>query len=434
MRVEQIGGMARAAVILTTAFIIPPSALAEFGPPKTISPAGQDAVRAQIAMAADRKALVVWRASSSGGNATIRVRGIRPDGTLGAIQTISAPGEKVDFPQIAMNGDGAAVIVWERTNDDGTHVVVQARSRSANGMLGPIVNLTAGHKSFSPRAAIAADGSAIVVWQRREGAHDFVQAASRTGFGTFGPSEDISTAGHSGFSPRVAMNRRGDTIVVWQANTGAATLIQARARSAGAAFGATQDLSTPGSNGGDQPAVAIASDGSATAAWVRYSGTVFMIQAASRTGLTPFGSATTLTSHGESASGPQVAVNAGGKAVVAWFRLSGGQQIRASIRPTNGAVFALPQTLAETTSSLPQVAINGDGIVLVAWQRTEKTTSRIEQRTTNAKGGLNAVRVLSRGGQSAHNPQMAMRGDTAIIVWQRPDADGVTRLQISEGL
>jgi hypothetical protein len=69
------------------------------------------------------------------------------------------------------------MIVWQQ--DNGTNYRIQARGRSAAGVLQPVHTLSeAGQDAQFPQVAMDADGRALAVWYRSDGAHLRIQAAA----------------------------------------------------------------------------------------------------------------------------------------------------------------------------------------------------------------------------------------------------------------
>ena len=67
-------------------------------------------------------------------------------------------------PQVAVDADGDAVVVWTRL--DGS-AIAQARRISAAGLLGPVLDLSPhGEDASGPQVAIDAGGNAIALWYR----------------------------------------------------------------------------------------------------------------------------------------------------------------------------------------------------------------------------------------------------------------------------
>src|SRR5215471_5933606 len=68
----------------------------------------------------------------------------------------------------------------------------------------------------SPRIASDGSGDVIAVWRELTDDTAEIRAAFRPKNGSFGPSEQISVAAVAAESPRVAMDRLGDAVAVWQ--------------------------------------------------------------------------------------------------------------------------------------------------------------------------------------------------------------------------
>jgi hypothetical protein len=95
-------------------------------------------------------------------------------GSLSAVQTLSAAGEDAAESQVGVDQSDNAVFVWAR--QDGTTgcsgsgcVRIQARTRSAAGALGAVQTLSApGQNAFAPEVAVNLNGAAVADWERRD--------------------------------------------------------------------------------------------------------------------------------------------------------------------------------------------------------------------------------------------------------------------------
>src|SRR4051794_12011127 len=71
--------------------------------------------------------------------------------------------------------------------------------------------------SIEPSAAIAPNGEAVVAWQRRIDDYNSVtEAVARHAGGRFGPPEAISSSVWHSNDARVAMDRKGNSVVVYR--------------------------------------------------------------------------------------------------------------------------------------------------------------------------------------------------------------------------
>jgi hypothetical protein len=146
---------------------------------KTLSPAGQHATNAELAVDPDGNALVVW-SRSDGANTRIELIRRTPSGTLSTVQAISAAGQNADVPAIVVDSSGRAVIAWTRF--DGTNRRLQALRRSAGGTLGPVQTLSApgenaGETTYNgPRIGSTPGGKTVIItWYRSNGGSSVVQ-------------------------------------------------------------------------------------------------------------------------------------------------------------------------------------------------------------------------------------------------------------------
>jgi hypothetical protein len=136
------------------------SAAGVLGGIKNLTPPLQYADQPQVAVDAAGNAVAIWT-RSIGGDSRIQARTVSTGGALGLVKTLSAAGLDAGLSQVAVDGAGNAVVVWQHAP------IVQARTRSAAGVLGPVQTLTSdGGGLPAPQLAVNAAGKAVVVWER----------------------------------------------------------------------------------------------------------------------------------------------------------------------------------------------------------------------------------------------------------------------------
>jgi hypothetical protein len=332
---------------------------------------------------------------------------------------LSAAGQNGSAPQVAVDTGGDAVAVWTRYN--GANYIIQAASRPAGGSWQAPVDLSlAGQNAFNPQLAVDPGGDAVAVWELYDGANDIVQAASRTAGGGWQAPVDLSVAGHSAELPQVAVDPSGDAVAVWYRSDGANDIVQAASRAAGGGWQAPVDLSAAG-QGASGAQVAFDQGGDAVVVWQRYNGANFIVQAASRAAGGGWQTPVDLSLAGQSALGPQVAVDPGGDAVVVWQRSNGAKYIVQAASRAAGGAWQEPVDLsvAGQNALVPQVAVDPGGDAVVVWLRYNGA-KYIVQAASRAAGGWQTPVDLSLAGQSAELPQVAVdpAGD-AVAVWER---------------
>jgi hypothetical protein len=382
---------------------------------------GAGAVNPDAAVDRNGNAVVVWQ-QFDGANSLIQVRRRTAAGNLSAVQTLSAAGEDAYDPDIALDRNGNAVVAWSRY--DGSNYRIQARRRTASGSLSAVKTLSeAGQNARDPQLAVDPDGNAVVVWTRSDGANYRIQARRRSASGSLSAVQTLSPAGQDAGSPQVAVDPDGNAVVVWIRSDGANFRIQARRRAESGGLSAVQDLSAAGQHA-EGPQLAMDRSGRALVVWQRYDGTHIRIQARRRTASGNLSAVQTLSEAGQNAVKPQVAVDPDGNAVVVWEGgLSSDHRIRTRRRTAAGTLSPV-QILspAGQFAENPQVAVDGNGKAVVVWTLFDGANNRIQARRRAAAGSLSAVQTLSAAGQDANNPRVAVdQLGNAVMAWERFD-------------
>ena len=206
-----------------------------------------------------------------GDNDVVQARTMTRSGSLGPVTNLSDPAGRAFSPDVASDADGDTTFVWLRF--DGRRDRVQGRVMTAAGALGAVFNLTsAGPSAVDPQVATDDTGDSVFVWERFDSPTDRIQARTRIG-GVLGAVVNLSAVSGEAFSPQVASDGAGDSVVTWLQFDGVNDRVQARPMTAAGAFGATSDLSAAGADA-KTPQVAIAkTTGAAVATWER-AGTV----------------------------------------------------------------------------------------------------------------------------------------------------------------
>jgi hypothetical protein len=271
----------------------------------------------EVAVDADGDAVVVW--SQDGVNKTIaKARERTRTGALRPVQTISnnTEGASALFAKVEMQPTGGAVFAWEQTTPTVTSRI-QTRTRSATGTLGPIRSLS-GPEAALPQLAVDGDGDAVFAWQRKGPAVTQIEARSRSAAGALSPVQALSSETHNAAEPRVAVDADGDAVFVWEAPdaTTGKFGIHGRTRSAAGALGPVRLLSDASADAHDGE-VGVAADGTAVFAWRRNPGTGELVE--SRT-LSPAGALGAVQDVGADPEplSLRLAVADNGEAVAAW--------------------------------------------------------------------------------------------------------------------
>jgi hypothetical protein len=412
----------RFAVALSTvaALVAPASAGAapSWLAPLTISEAGSPAVLPRLAVNANGDALAVWQ-RSDGSNNRIQASFRPAGGSFGAPETLSEAGATSFEPQVALNDAGDAVVVWRR---EGSPQRIHAAFRPAGGSFGAPETLSAeaGGGAFNAQVALDPAGDAVAVWQRSDGSDLRAQAAFRPAGSGWDSPETLSAAGQSAELPQVAIDSDGNALAIWHRFDGTDDRVQASFRPAGGSFGAADTLSDAG-QAAVRAQIAFDANGDALAVWQRFDGSDSRIQAASRPAGGSFGAVETLSDAGLDARAPRIALDAAGDAAVAWRSDNDVQiRVRAAIRPAGGS-FGAPQTLSDAgqDAGAVEVAIDPEGNALAVWTRGHPDgDDRGQYALAPAGGGFEAPQTLSEPGGGVAWPDAAFDGEgNALILW-----------------
>jgi hypothetical protein len=388
------------------------------------------AIGADVAVAPDGTATVVWSART-GGSFVVYMRRIAADGSRGPAVQLSDPAQDALAPQVAVDADGTATVVWSRF--DGSNFLIQGRRVDPEGTPeASTKNLSkTGKDAADPRLAVAPDGTATVVWKRFDGFHDRIEERRITPEGERLPAESpnlLSAEKQDAVEPEVASAPDGTSTVAWSRYDGSNSIVQERRIDPlGAIEEEVADLSGVGESA-MQPEVATGPDGEATVVWTRFDGSHWLIQVRRLNPAgAPDGAAANLSASGRDAAEPQLAIDAEGRVTVVWERYDGSSFVVQERRIDSSGVPAAVQNLSAggRDAAEPQLAIDPDGTATVAWTRFDGTSFVIQGREVGADGSLSSTESLSAPGRRASAPAVAWGSDgTRATVWRRFAGNG----------
>ena len=220
------------------------------------------------------------------------------------------------------------------------------------------------------------------------------------------------------------MDAEGTATAVWVRNTGSGSIIQSSTRPSGGSWSTpADDLSAPGQNAFN-PQVTVDAEGTAIAVWSRSNGTNTIIQSSTR----PSGGswstpADDLSASGQNASAPQVTVDADGTAIAVWGRSNGTNTIiQSSTRPSGGS-WSAPEDLSEPLGSAiqPQVTVDPTGLATAVWKRYDGSNNIIQSSMRPSDGSWSdPADNLSLPLQDAFAPQIAAGANGRVVaVWEQ---------------
>ncbi len=276
-----------------------------------------------------------------------------------------------------------------------------------------------------------AQGDAVAVWERVEGANDVAEAASRPAGGSWQTPEALSSKAEGLHPAEVGIDAAGDATAVWE-EAGKEVVIDEASKPAGGKWQSLTSLSVPGcGRGANEPRLAVDAAGDAVAVWERFEGEE-IIEAASRPASSgTWGKPVALTKpellKGEPA-GQQVAMDSQGDAVVVWSRMNAAahEVVEATEGRAATSAWQPPTSLSgpgEKLEEQPQVAVNGQGSAVVVWERLHGGSEVVEAAAGLATSGSWQTPVqLSAAGEPAREQQVALDAQgNAAAVWSRFD-------------
>jgi hypothetical protein len=285
---------------------------------------------------------------------------------------------------------------------------------------------TTGIDAQQVRVAMDRRGDAVAVWQAFNGTETAVQVSIRpVSTGVWSTPAVLTTEGNGIKEPSVAMGEKGAVAVIWQVESGLTSVVQAAVKPAGSAVWNIESISSGGEEA-SQPSIAIDAHGNAVAVWQRYTETLLLrryaVESSVRFAGGEWQAPVQLSSEGASAEEPTVAANPGGDALAAWQGLEGSESIsivQASVRPVSTGAWSAAATVsipaeAEANALATLAGIDAHGNTTVSWIREDVLKSATRLAATGVWGGPVDV---SAGGEQVISHSLAVSSHEALAVW-----------------
>jgi hypothetical protein len=165
------------------------------------------------------------------------------------------------------------------------------------------------------------------------------------------------------------------------------------------------------------PSIAVTTNGAAVAGWQANQGdfgSVDVFLTARAPGTAPFATGGTQQhvdspkAHGEGDMGVVTAVNASGKAIVAWVQATytGNFRVQAVVRAAGATTFGAVQTLTAEgeDAAVPAVAMNAAGAAVLVWRRHEAATQSWQVQGAALSDAGTTFSALNGGGNISSEP------------------------------
>lgn len=393
-----------------------------------------DSSTTDLAVASNGLSVVGW-IDDGVVRAAIREAG---DASFGAALDISAKGNPTDI-SVAAGNRGEAIVAWRwREPGDELGGRIQARVIGADGVAGPIEDLTqAAAAGTDPGGAarltevvIDGQGTAYAVWNRATVLGFRVESRVRPASGAWGPHTFVSThaAGNQSENPVLAANPTAGAIVLWL-DRGVG--LWRSSVTTGGAWGAQQDV-TGSTTSAFVTGLSMDRAGNALAAWNTGS-------AGSAAGYRPARkawNAPQAVAAGENTPSPRVGLDSAGNALIAT------RGIQIFRRDSLTGAIGLPQKPSggADTQALPRLGVSPAGSATLIGQdaRTAGLFDQFASLGSSLNGrfgpteriGPEALRANDGRGRPGQQVGVDVNG-TSIALWSRGKASGGSQINVS---
>jgi hypothetical protein len=405
------------------AAILAPPASAGWLAPQPLSAPDRDASSPAIALGPDGRLIAAW-ARFDGSNTRIEAAVRPPGGALEQAQIVSEAGQSAGSPQVALDAQGNALLMWIRNAS--VQWATRAAGASAFGDLHTLP-LPAGELAGAFRMAVAPSGAAAVLLWTSQGSGPTtlrLRAFARPPGGDFasaGLFETVTNGGSDDYhfdTMDMDADAQGGFYATWSfrhnhSPTGPNdTAVKVARRPAGSASFTVEQV-VSGVDSDFDGGVPNTSVGSAHTG-VDAAGAVNVVFTVTNLESVPEQSTLLLNSRGPGVAFPNpvsevlsplqpngafqvdVDMNASGTGAIVWQRGFGANGVvEGCIRPAGGPC-GQPQTLATGTVFEPFVAIGTGGEAVAAWRRT---LGAADGRFRPAGGGFGPAHELGSGTQ-----------------------------------
>jgi hypothetical protein len=308
-------------------------------------------------------------------------------------------------PQIVVDRNGNVTVLWERYA--GTKIVLQSVDRPFGGSWTAPTDIGAVNLGAAPEPWIAVDweGRATAVWQDA----GVIQAAFRPYLGEW--EAPVPLSGGEDFVPQAAMDARGDVTAVWMHFDGSRHVVESAYRPEAGEWESPILVSQPGEEGGN-PHVALDAKGDSLVVWRGEDEGDEFVRAAYRPQAGSWGKPADVSSPGQQVEALRDAVDPEGNAIVAW---SGDGIAQAAFRPVAGSWEEPVELSADGGNSFPSdVVFDTSGNAALVWERWDGSSNLVQAAykpageewepavdlSEEGKQGMDAVIVLDAPGDA----------------------------------
>ena len=238
---------------------------------------GSDASDARVAMGSADEAIVIWEQGNGSHRATFATACRYGTWTAPSslTDTVSVPGSEVQTAEVAVAANGDAIVAVVQDDQGATPRIflserlngLWTRPHDLDGFVSPSFSAAS-----APSLAMAPNGDAVMTWTQSDGLHQRVFTSQRVGGSWTHPTaigDAVDPGGSDAINPRAAIAANGDAIVCWTQSDGANLQVFRSVRHDGTwthPSGVTDNISPDGWEAAG-PSAGMAQNGDVVMAW-----------------------------------------------------------------------------------------------------------------------------------------------------------------------
>jgi hypothetical protein len=411
----RVGRLLTVGVLVAAGLLAMNAARATWSTTRNVSAAGWEGQDSPT-VAVDRQGrrLLVWAACNSalsGCYHQVQARFMPQGGTMGPILTLSPLGTSSAWPEVDVDDDGDAAVVWEQDSQ------VVGRRVSRTGALGPLRTLSP-EVGSNPEVAVSPGGRALVAWSDLRDGLWRTMAQFFYPDGSVGPLHNFG--GGSAEQPAVGVDRNGVHVVAWAQGYDRVVARRIRPGYISPLKDLTSSTAAVGGPGFGMLRVGVDRDGDTLVSFLAggTNGPRVWVRRWSRSGALRGLLAVSSPAY---AAGLHhtVATDLDGDSILVWTRHNAAAHQTELLGRRLTAAGTLGGPVGLGLGDRPTVALddNGDGLVVWHTPGSPQEATQVKARTISQTGGFGAARTLSSDGRVA-------RTDTSpagrfAVVWQR---------------
>jgi len=264
------------------------STISTWGTPEVIDSTVTDSTNAQIAMNFSGDAMVVWASNDAfgvGHGVVMNVYNSISGNWNAAAQTVESTFSNTSAPQVAINNNGDAMVLWESPGSgdifaQGFDVTIGALTTTI-AVTGLATVIGSGSGDSDHQIVVDFNSDAMAVWTQQDGVFPNFESNMYSNrydhtTNTWGTASLLETEPGNADAPQISIDSRGNAIAVWQQTNGAVTGIYSSRYVASTAMWGAAELMPSASDFfvlERRPQIAVDSTGVAAAVWRGSNGT-----------------------------------------------------------------------------------------------------------------------------------------------------------------